>query len=237
MGLFQRKAQAPGCAAVIVAAGSSRRMGGIDKILWELEGVPVLRRTAEVFQKTPCIQEMVVVVRREQVETAEAMLRDMDKLRRVVPGGESRVESVSLGLRAVSRDIELVAVQDGARPLITQEIITRTVERAAVCHAAAPAVPVKDTVKVAEDSGRVISTPDRATLRAVQTPQVFQRDLLLAAWEVARREGKEYTDDCAAMEAFGVPVYLTQGSEENLKLTTPLDLRLAEYILSGREKS
>ncbi len=177
------------------------------------------------------------MVRQEQTETAEAMLRDLDKLRRVVPGGESRVESVRLGLQAVSRDIELVAVQDGARPLVTGEIITRTVERAAVCHAAAPAVPIKDTVKVVGDNDRVISTPDRAALRAVQTPQVFQRDLLLAAWEAARREGKEYTDDCAAMEAFGVPVYLTQGSEENLKLTTPLDLHLAEYILSGREKS
>ena len=236
MGRFRREPKAPVCGAVIVAAGSGQRMGGIDKILWELDGVPVIRRTVSMFQEAACIQEIVVVARQDQVDTVRALLRDMDKVCQVVPGGESRVESVRHGLQAVSRTVELVAVQDGARPLVTADIITRTVERAAVCHAAAPAVPVKDTVKVVEDSGRVILTPDRAALRAVQTPQVFQRDLLLAAWEKARQEGVEYTDDCSAMEALGVPVFLTQGSEENLKLTTPLDLHLAEYILSRRRQ-
>ena len=144
------------------------------------------------------------------------------------------MESVRNGLSAVSRTVELAAIQDGARPLVTEAIIARTVERAGQCHAAAPAVPVKDTIKVANRQGKVLSTPDRASLRAVQTPQVFRRELLLAAWKKAQQEGKSHTDDCGAMEALGVPVYLTEGNEENLKITTQLDLHLAEYILKRR---
>ena len=101
-------------------------------------------------------------------------------------------------------------------------------------HAAAPAIPVKDTIKVVGEDGRVESTPDRATLRAVQTPQVFDRDLLVAAWQRAKKEKLQYTDDCSAMEGLGVHVYLTEGSEENLKITTPLDLKIAELIMEGR---
>ena len=107
--------------------------------------------------------------------------------------------------------------------------------QAVKCHASAPAIPLKDTVKEVDGYGRVLSTPPRETLRAVQTPQVFQKDLLIAAWEKARKEGKTYTDDCGAMEALGISVYLIEGSEENLKITTPLDLVLAEHILKGRE--
>ena len=234
----RRKKERPRCAAVIVAAGSGQRMQGVDKIMTELAGAPVIVHTVRAFEESPCIDEIVVVARRDQVETMERLLEKhgFTKIRAVVPGGETRVESVENGLRAISRDMELVAVQDGARPLVTEEIIARTVERAAQCHAAAPAVPVKDTIKEIDRQGKVLSTPDRASLRAVQTPQVFQRDLLLAAWEKARQTGKSHTDDCGAMEAFGVPVYLTEGSEENLKITTQLDLYLAEYILKRRNQ-
>ena len=157
------------------------------------------------------------------------------KVKDVVPGGVTRVDSVHCGLNAMSENMELAAIQDGARPLVTPEIIERAVMQAVKCHAAAPAIPLKDTVKEIDGFGRVLSTPPRETLRAVQTPQVFQKDLLIAAWEKARKEGKTYTDDCGAMEALGISVYLIEGSEENLKITTPLDLFLAEHILQGRE--
>ena len=224
------------CAAVIVAAGTGQRMQGVDKIMTELAGEPVIVHTVRAFENSPCIDEIVVVARRDQVETMENLLRDrgFSKVKAVVPGGDTRVESVRNGLSAVSRTVELAAIQDGARPLVTEAIIARTVERAGQCHAAAPAVPVKDTIKVADRQGKVLSTPDRASLRAVQTPQVFRRELLLAAWEKAQQEGKSHTDDCGAMEALGVPVYLTEGSEENLKSTTQLDPYLAEYILKRR---
>ncbi len=227
-----------GCGAVIVAAGSGRRMEGADKIMAELCGRPVIVHTIAAFQSASCIDEIVVVARREQVSRMEDLVREYDlgKVTAVVPGGAERVDSVRRGLEAVSGEMELVAVQDGARPLVTEEIITAAVERAVRCHAAAPAIPVKDTIKTVDATERVTGTPDRAMLRAVQTPQVFQRDLLLAAWEKARREGRQYTDDCGAMEALGVPVYLTKGSEENLKLTTPLDLVLAEEILKRRQR-
>ena len=144
------------------------------------------------------------------------------------------MESVQAGLNAASKETVLAAVQDGARPLVTEDIICRTVDMALSYHASAPAIPVKDTIKVIGEDGRVESTPDRETLRAVQTPQIFDRDLLLAAWQRAKKEKIPYTDDCGAMEGLGVHVYLTEGSEENLKITTPLDLKMAEMILEGR---
>lgn len=240
MGLFHRarKQERPTCAAVIVAAGSGQRMQGVDKIMAELQGRPVIVHTISAFEAAGCVDEIVVVARPDQVEAVRELVRanGFGKVRDVVPGGDSRVESVQHGLMAISRDMELAAVQDGARPLVTGEVIARTVEQAARCHAAAPAVPVKDTIKEIDQMSRVVATPDRSALRAVQTPQVFQKDLLLAAWEKARQEKKEYTDDCGAMEAMGVPVYLTEGDEENLKITTQLDLHLAEYILSRRDR-
>lgn len=234
---FTHKKERPGCAAVIVAAGSSRRMEGVDKIVAQLRGMPVIAHTIRAFEAAECIDEIVLVTRPELEYTLQELVREFafTKVRSVVQGGDTRIASVEHGLRAVGREMELVAVQDGARPLVTVQLIQEAVERACRSRAAAPAVPVKDTIKVADDTGRVISTPDRATLRAVQTPQVFDRDLLLAAWEKARQEGKSYTDDCAAMEGLGVPVYLTEGSEENLKITTPLDLVVAEEILKRRE--
>ena len=241
MNLFQRfwqKRRLP-CAAVIVAAGSGERMHGVDKILSPVGGKPVIVHTIAAFEASGAIDEIVVVARREQVETIKVLIYEngFRKVKDVVAGGATRVESVHCGLHAMSKDIELAAIQDGARPLVTPEIIERAVMQAVKCHAAAPAIPMKDTVKEVDELGRVVSTPDRETLRAVQTPQVFQKDLLLAAWERARKEGKTYTDDCGAMEALGISVYLIEGSEENLKITTPLDLYLAEHILAGREQS
>lgn len=227
----------PRCGAVIVAAGASRRMQGVDKIMAPLGGIPVIVHTIRAFEASPVIDEIVLVTRSALVEELNGLAEKegFQKVTAVVAGGQTRAESVQKGLMALHKKTILAAVQDGARPLVTGEVIQEAVERAYRCGAAAPAIPLKDTVKVVNDDGMVQSTPDRETLRAVQTPQVFDRDLLLAAWEKARQEGKNCTDDCAAMEYLGKKVYLTQGSEENLKITTPLDLLLAEEILKGRE--
>ena len=224
------------CAAILVAAGSSSRMDGQDKLLAELGGMTVLERSALAFEQNDRISELVVVTRADRLDEISKLLdaRGLSKLTMVAAGGETRADSVRAGLEHISKKAALVAIHDAARPLVSQRIINETVAMAIKTRASAPAIPVKDTIKVAK-SGAVVSTPDRKTLYAVQTPQVFQKDLLIAAWEKARKEGKTYTDDCGAMEALGISVYLIEGSEENLKITTPLDLFLAEHILQGRE--
>lgn len=232
-----KKNERPVCSAVIVAAGASRRMGGVDKIMAELGGQCVIARTIRAFEESECIDEIIVVTRRDLIAPIRQQIDTygFTKVSQVIEGGETRIESVCNGLQAVRKDAVLAAIQDGARPLVSARIIQETVSRAQRCHAAAPAIPIKDTIKQIDQTSRVVGTPDRDTLRAVQTPQVFDRDLLLAAWEKAKADGTPYTDDCGAMEGLGVPVYLTEGSEENLKITTPLDLILAEEILRRRE--
>ena len=224
------------CTAVIVAAGSATRMRGVDKIMANLNGEPVIAHTIRSFEHARCIDEIVVVAREDRLEQMRQLVEEkgFTKVSAIVAGGKDRMESVQAGLNAASRETVLAAIQDGARPLVTEDMISRTVDMALSYHAAAPAIPVKDTIKVVGEDGRVESTPDRATLRAVQTPQVFDRDLLVAAWQRAKKEKLQYTDDCSAMEGLGVHVYLTEGSEENLKITTPLDLKIAELIMEGR---
>ena len=158
--------------------------------------------------------------------------RGLTKLTLVVPGGKTRAESVQAGFEHVSDKTRLVAIHDAARPLVSQRIINETVAMALKTRAAAPAIPVKDTIKVAK-SGVVTDTPDRSTLFAVQTPQVFDFDLLRAAHKKAAKKGITLTDDCMAAEQLGLKVFLTQGDETNLKITTPLDLSVAALILEG----
>ncbi len=234
---WHREKERTHCTAIIVAAGSASRMKGIDKILADLQGKPVIIHTLEQFQNASCIDEIVVVARQDRLETVQQLIQahSIKKVSAVVAGGDSRMESVFAGLNAASPDTVLAAIQDGARPLVTEKIIKETVDMALSYHAAAPAIPVKDTIKVVGEDGRVESTPNRETLRAVQTPQVFDKDLLMAAWQRAKKEKLNYTDDCGAMEGLGVHVYLTEGSEENIKITTPLDMKVAELILKGRE--
>ena len=154
----------------------------------------------------------------------------------VVPGGCDRMQSVMNGLREASDKTQLVAVHDGARPLVSDTIIANTISKAAKFGAAAPAIPVKDTIKVST-TGAVEATPDRKTLFAVQTPQVFDYALLCGALENAKNKKLSITDDCSAVEALGMPVQLTDGSEEKLKITTPIDLAFAEAILKGRRNA
>lgn len=221
------------CAAVIVAAGSATRMGGIDKVMAELRGEPMIVRTVRAFQQCDAIREIVIVTREDLIRPISALCAKMDKVKAVVAGGKTRQESVWLGLNSLSKDVKLAAIHDGARPLITQAVIDRTVRAAHSYGAAAPAIAVKDTVKVVK-SGLVMATPDRDSLRAVQTPQVFDFDLLRGALKKAEAEGASVTDDCSAVELMGMSVKIVEGDEENIKVTTPMDLKIAELLLEER---
>ena len=235
--LFGRKRdRGPVCAAVVAAAGSSTRMGGQDKLLLPLGEQPVLARTLRALEACPRISEIVVVTRRENIVPIGQLCRDcgLEKVTRVIPGGATRTESVLNGVREVGDRADLVAIHDGARPLVSQALLETVLTRAAQCGAAAPAVPVKDTIKRARD-GVVVDTLDRAELFAVQTPQVFQTDLIRGALERALEEGAALTDDCSAVERLGIGVALTEGDYRNLKLTTPEDLAAAEAFLEQEE--
>lgn len=218
------------CGAVIVAAGSASRMGGIDKVMAQLKGEPMILRTVRAFQQCDAVKEIVIVTREDLIRPISSLCARMDKVKAVVAGGKSRQESVWLGLNALSKDVKLAAIHDGARPLITNAVIDRTVRAAHTYGAAAPAVPVKDTIKMVK-SGLVMATPDRANLRAVQTPQVFDFDLLRGALKKAEEENASLTDDCSAVERMGMSVKIVEGDERNLKVTTPLDLKIAEMLL------
>lgn len=218
------------CGAVIVAAGSASRMGGIDKVMASLGGTPMVARTAAAFQNCDAIAEIVIVTRPDLIRPISALCAGMDKVRAVVAGGSSRQESVWLGLNALSEGIQLAAIHDGARPLVSNLVIDRTVRAANSYGAAAPAVPVKDTIKVVK-GGLVEKTPERATLQAVQTPQVFDFDLLRGALKKAEEEKAAVTDDCSAVERLGMKVKIVEGDERNLKVTTPMDLKIAEMLL------
>ena len=218
------------CGAVIVAAGTASRMGGIDKVMADLGGEPMILRTVRAFQECDPISEIVIVTREDLIEEITALTSGMDKVKAVVVGGKSRQESVSKGLNALSDKVKLAAIQDGARPFASWQMIDRVVRAANTYSAAAPAIPVKDTIKVV-NGGVVTNTPDRKTLMAVQTPQVFDiallRGALLKAWE----DGAEVTDDCSAVERMGMSVKIVEGDERNIKITTPMDLKIAKLIL------
>lgn len=236
MSLFGRKrtqSQAPGCAMVVVAAGSSQRMGQ-DKMFLELEGKPVLAHTLEALEASGRVEEMVVVTREDLVGAVAALCRDLGlvKVKSVVRGGATRVESARLGAAEVSQGAKLLGIHDGARPFISPQVMERVVDKAAQTGAAAPAIPVQDTIKVAVN-GVVDHTPDRSTLFAVQTPQIFDADLIRGALEKALQDNAPLTDDCSAVERLGMPVSLVEGDRNNIKLTTPADLAVARVILEG----
>ena len=218
------------CGAVIVAAGTASRMGGIDKVMAMLEGEPMIVRTVRTFQNCDAVKEIVIVTREDLIPKITSMCAKFDKVRAVVAGGKDRPESVRNGLRMLSGQVKLAAVQDGARPLITEAVIDRTIRAAHTYGAAAPAIPVKDTIKVVE-GGIVTTTPDRNTLKAIQTPQVFDVDLLKGALKKAEQEGTPITDDCSAVELLGFKVKIVEGDERNIKVTTPMDLKIAQMLL------
>lgn len=230
--LFQKTRGLPRTAAVVVAGGDSHRMG-FDKLTAELCGAPVILHTLTAFERCAVIRELVLVAREEQIpqylEMANAC--GFSKLRSIVRGGDSRQKSVWAGVCAVSQDAELLCIHDGARPLVTGRVIEDAVSAAALYGAATAAVPLKDTVKYHRD-GFAVSTPDRGSLMAVQTPQVFSRELYLRAYAAARQD---YSDDCQLIEAIGERVAFSPGDYRNIKLTTPEDFAAAQVILEQEE--
>ncbi len=227
----------PRCAAVIPAAGSSSRMGGMNKLLYELGGIPVLVRTLNVFEACSQIDEIIVVTREQEVESITELCSKyaLHKVKQVVAGGATRTESVLNGVRATGKETDLIAIHDAARPFITERVISECISAAKTYHAAAPAVPVKDTIKQA-NGGIVEKTLDRARLAAIQTPQVFAKELILSALTDAQRENISLTDDCAAVEQLGMSVFLTKGDYYNIKITTQEDLVFAKAILELEER-
>jgi len=233
-GLGRKALRLKYCGAVIVAAGSASRMGGIDKVMASLNGEPMIVRTVRAFQNCDAIKEIVVVTRQDLITPIMGLCKDFDKVRAVVAGGKDRPESVRLGMNALSDKVKLAAIQDGARPLITGAVIDRTVRAANTYGAAAPGIPVKDTIKTVK-GGLVSDTPDRSVLQAIQTPQVFDFDLLRGALKKAWQEDAPITDDCSAVERIGFKVKIVEGDERNIKVTTPLDLKIAELFLEEME--
>lgn len=232
---FARKAlPLRSCGAVIVAAGTASRMGGIDKVMAPLGGEPMIVRTVRTFQESDAIREIVIVTRQDLLVPIADLCHGFDKVRAVIVGGNSRQESVKRGLSALSDSMKLAAIQDGARPLITWQVIDRVVRAANTYGAAAPAIPVKDTIKVVR-GGIVAATPDRSALQAVQTPQVFDRDLLTCALSEAEKNGTNVTDDCSAVELLGMSVRMVEGDERNIKVTTPMDMKIAELLLEDMQ--
>ena len=221
----------PTVTAIIVAAGASRRMG-FDKLSYCLsDGRTVLETSCALFAAHPAVDELVLVAGGNRPQ-CEAIAAACPKPCTVVQGGATRADSVHNGLAAAKG--QLVAIHDAARPFASEEVITQVLQAAAKTGAAAPAVPVKDTIKVADKDGKVVTTPDRATLYAVQTPQCFDRALYLQALEaVSDEKASLVTDDCSLFELAGLPVTLTAGDYANLKITTKEDLQKENTMRIG----
>ena len=227
----------PRCAALVAAAGSSSRMGGVNKLLQPLDGMPVLARTLTALQMAEKVDEIIIATREEDLVEISQLCKTygITKCTKVVRGGKTRAHSVLLAAMEADPKTDLLSVQDGARPLVTPQLIDSVIAAARRCSAAAPAVPIKDTIKQVKEGEAIEKTIDRSTLRAVQTPQVFDAELLRAALQSAIDQELPITDDCSAVELLGKTVYLVEGDETNLKITTPTDLVIAEALLRNRE--
>ena len=218
--------------AIIVCGGSSSRMHGVNKLLLPLGNTNVAGRSMLAFEQCPEVGDIVVVCRerdRKELEnTAEKL--GIAKLRGFAEGGGTRQESVFSGLKKISPETSLIAVHDGARPLVKPEQIVRTARDAEVFGAAVLGVPVKDTIKVVND-GLITDTPYRPSLYITQTPQIFKRRIYFEAVDFALEHGLDFTDDCQLAEAIGVKVCMTEGGYENIKITTPEDIKIANLLL------
>ena len=220
--------------AIFPAAGASKRMGGgVNKNLIELCGEPILIRTLKTFSQVERVNFLIVVVAAHEVETVEKLLRGTEGLKSwlVTTGGSERQYSIANGLKLLPDDAEIILVHDAARPLVSARTINNVIDAAEKFGGAIAAVPVKDTIKVVDAEGFVKSTPPRSGLVAVQTPQGFKREILLQAYARASEENFLGTDDASLVERLGVKIKIVAGSYENIKVTTPEDINVAETFL------
>ena len=222
--------------AIIVAAGSSRRIG-FDKLFETIAGRPVIAHTIDAFELADSVAEIIVVTRKDRCNEIRKISRDQSfkKVQAIITGGEHRQDSVRAGLENLSRDARYVAVHDAARPLVTPEQIERVFEQSQVHDAAALAEPVRDTLKYAGVDLVVTDSVARHQLYAMQTPQIFKRGLIEEAYR-AIAEGVLATDEVSAVERLGHKVFLVSNNELNFKITYPCDLPLAEFVLNQRAR-
>jgi 2-C-methyl-D-erythritol 4-phosphate cytidylyltransferase len=215
-------------AAVVVAAGPSVRMGGVEKLFADIDGVPILARTLAAFEACPAINEVVVVANEENLTRARQLIeeRGLRKVTRLCLGGVRRQDSVWEGLQQLA-GCDWVVIHDGTRPFVTAEMIKQGLAEAREHGAAIAAVPLRDTVKMVNPDRLVRSTPNRSDMWIIQTPGVFRFDLIVTAY---RQAFGEVTDDAMLLERQGQPVRVYQGSYDNVKITTPEDLELAQVI-------
>ena len=220
--------------AIVVAAGKSERMGGVEKIFAHISGKPLLAHAVEAFQQSPVVDYIVIVMAKDKVSTGLDLIKKYhwSKVISVCLGGARRQDSVSEGLNRLGK-VDWVLIHDGARPCVTQDIIERGLEEARECGAAIPAMPVADTIKVVSADSYVKDTPPRDKLWAVQTPQVFRFDIIA---EAHRKAKNNVTDDASMVESLGHKVKVFRGSYTNIKVTTPEDLIIAEAIINSRKQ-
>lgn len=226
----------PYTSAIILAAGDSTRMKGVNKQLIPLCDVPTIARTLSAFETSIHVREVVIVTKKINFFKIADIIREFGftKVTNMVSGGKSRQESAELGLKAISDKTQFIAIHDGARPLITAESIDNVIEDAYKTKASALACKVKDTLKIINDKGIVVSTPDRETLVAVQTPQVFDINLYRNALKLAADKETTFTDDCQLIEALDIPVHIVEGDYTNIKITTREDVIQAETYIRAR---
>ena len=228
---------------IVPAAGAGRRMGfGKNKAFITIRDIPLLVLCMKMLAETGMVRRVIVVTRAWEITETELMLREyQDRFPgiswQVTAGGRERQDSVANGLALIADESGYVAVHDGARPFAGTEVFARTFARAKECGAAIAAVPLKDTVKIVDARGLVVSTPDRSSLCAVQTPQIFEINVLRKGYSFLKEHPVAVTDDASLVEASGHPVAVAEGSYENIKVTTPEDLLLAEKILEKKSRS
>jgi 2-C-methyl-D-erythritol 4-phosphate cytidylyltransferase len=222
--------------AIVVAAGAGRRIGGdIAKTYMPIAGRPLVLRTLDRLFSAPVIDQVVLVIAAEEIGRCEALLRSDAALRGrpwlLQGGGATRQQSARLGLEKVGADTDIVMIHDGARPFVSVALIERSVAEAADKGAVVVGLPARDTIKKVSSDGYVETTPVRGSLWAIQTPQVFRRELIVAAHEKATRDGVEVTDDAMVVERMGEPVFVIEGERLNFKITVPEDVWLAELLI------
>ena len=230
--------KSPFVSAVVVAAGNSTRMSCyVSKQLIPLLGEPTISYTLKAFENASSVDEVIVVCRKVDTEAIKEIVNEygFKKVKAFTVGGSERSESVKNGVFEASEKATHFAIHDGARALITPQDINKVVSEALLTGAATLGTPVTDTIKIVDKDGVITSTPQRSTLMAVQTPQVFEREIYLKALENAK--GKGFTDDCAMVEETGVFPKIVIGDRPNIKLTTQSDIPMAESILKKRQEN
>lgn len=224
--------------AILVAAGDSRRMG-FDKLFAKIGGTPVIAHTMRAFERAGCVTEIIVVAREDRIAEIKTIIRHehLQKVRSIIPGGKRRQDSVRTGLDQLDTATQYVAVHDAARPLITAQQVESVFDQCRIHAAATLAEPISDTLKYADTEFFVSGSVDRHQLYAMQTPQMFERQLLEDAYRAVDAENASVTDEVSAVERLGHKIVLVPNENLNFKITYPRDLALAEFVMTQQTRT